>query len=118
MTTRLLFGILIPLALPGLPACGSALPLDAYHEGRYPAAADELRALEHDVPSLSPDERARYALYRGLTHLALGDARRADRHLTEAKRALDAHPNWFAVEERGALLAAWRSLGRMPGEKR
>jgi hypothetical protein len=115
VTTRLFTGILISLALPG---CGSSLPLDAFHEGRYPAAADELRALEREVPELPPNERARYSLYRGLTHLALGDARQADRHLTLAKRALDAHPGWFASEERGALLAAWRSIGRMPGERR
>lgn len=111
--TGLLATLLIPLALPG---CGGSLPLDAYREGRYPAAADELRAFEPDVPSLSPQEQARYALYRGLAHLALGDARQADRYLTSAKRALDTHPEWFPHQERGALLSAWRSLGRMPGE--
>jgi hypothetical protein len=74
--------------------------------------------VEHEVSSQPAEEQARYALYRGLTHLALGDAQQADRYLRRAKRALDAHPDWFAVEERGALLSAWRSVGRMPGEKR
>jgi hypothetical protein len=94
------------------------LPLGAFHDGRYPAAAAELRELEPQVRYFPPDERARYALYRGLTHLALGDARSADHWLTMAKRAVDSHPAWFEPREQGALLSAWRTMGRMPGEQR
>ena len=96
--------------------CAGSLPLDAFHEGRYPAAAAALRDLETEARSFSPADRARYALYRGLTHLALGDAGAADRWLTAAKRSADDHPGWFDDREHGALLSAWRAMGRMPGE--
>ncbi|HEV8245160.1 MAG TPA: hypothetical protein VGP93_05305 [Polyangiaceae bacterium] len=99
-----------------LPACGGGLPLDAFREGRYPAAAEELRELEGDARKYPAEEQARYALYRGLTHLALGDARQADHWLVLAKRAADRHPTWFDRAEMGSLISAWRSLGRMPGE--
>jgi hypothetical protein len=104
----------VPLLVSG---CAGSLPLDAFHDGRYPAAATELREIEDEAAHYEPAERARYALYRGLTHLALGDAAAADRWLTLAKRGCDDHPSWFSARERGALLAAWRSMGRMPGEK-
>ena len=99
-----------------LCGCAGSLPLDAFREGRYPAAAAELRIIESEAKEYAPAERARYALYRGLTHLALGDASSADRWLTVAKRECDRHPDWFDARERGALLSAWRSMGRMPGE--
>jgi len=112
------------LRFPGILAlcwmvsgCAGSLPLDAFHDGRYPAAAAELRELEAEARSYAPAERARYALYRGLTHLALGDATAADRWLTSAKQSVDRHPDWFDASERGALLSAWRSMGRMAGEK-
>ena len=52
---------------------------DFYRQGRY-IDADEL--FEHAEPGLSRlqvEERARYALYRGATYLALGDAFTAQR---------------------------------------
>ena len=109
------FGSLLALSLL-VSGCAGSLPLDAFREGRYPRAAAELREIESEAERYAPAERARYALYRGLTHLALGDATAADRWLTLAKLACDRHPDWFEARERGALLAAWRSMGRMPGE--
>jgi hypothetical protein len=99
-------------------ACGGALapPLEAFHDGRLPEAAAAFRSLEPELSGLSPDERARYALYRGLTHLGLGDARAADRWLSLAKRLERDEPDCFDAAERGELFAAWRSLGRLPGE--
>jgi hypothetical protein len=88
--------------------------LHAYDEARYPDAIAELRAI--DATELSSQQGARYALYRGLTHLALGDARAADRWLTLAKVVLDRQSEIYNTSERGRLLAAWRSMGRMPGE--
>jgi hypothetical protein len=85
-------------------------------EGRLPAAALALRAREGELGSLSEGARARYALQRGLSELGLGNARAADYWLTRAKRADAADPACFDRLERGALLSAWRSLGRMPGE--
>ncbi len=110
----LLLGILALIS----PACASPLasPLEAFHDGRLPAAARDFRRLEPRLSDLSERERARYALYRGLTHLGLGDAREADRWLTFAKRLDRDDPHAFDAAERGELYAAWRSLGHMPGE--
>jgi hypothetical protein len=99
-------------------ACASPLapPLEAFHDGRLPAAANAFRRLEPRLDELSEKDRARYSLYRGLTHLGLGDARAADHWLSAAKRLERDHPHCFDAGERGELYAAWRSLGRMPGE--
>lgn len=99
-------------------ACGGSLgpPLEAFHDGRLPEAAAGFRRLEQEFAHFSRTERARYALYRGLAHLGLGDAREADRWLTFAKRLERDAPDCYDASERGELYAAWRSLGRLPGE--
>jgi hypothetical protein len=99
-------------------ACAGPLgpPLEAFHDGRLPEATAGFRRLEPAMSSLSHTERARYALYRGLAHLGLGDARAADRWLSLAKRYEGEDPSCFDASERGELDAAWRSLGRVPGE--
>ena len=59
----------------------------AYEHGRYPEAMDELRAVEADASGGGATSATRYALYRGLAHLALGDfARRAPGSSASAKR--------------------------------
>ena len=83
-----------------------------------PAAVLALRAREGEFSTLPAPAQGRYALYRGLGELGLGNVRAADRWLTLAKRFDAAHPGSFDASERGQLLAAWRSLGRMPGETR
>jgi hypothetical protein len=90
--------------------------LGAFEEARYPAAAAEFRRLEPTARNFDTPELGRYALFRGLSHLALGDAVAADRWLTIAKRLSDDNPELFDDAERGRLLAAWRSMGRMPSE--
>jgi len=90
----------------------------AFREGRLPAAAAELRAAEPTAIARGGGEWARYALERGLVELGLGNARAADRYLTIAKRAADEDPALLDDREHGELLSAWRSLGRMPGERR
>lgn len=106
----------LPLAL--LLGCGSTLggALEEFDAGRHPEAAQRFRTLEATLPELGPRERLRYALYRGLNDLALGNAPSAERWLTPVKRSVDREPLTLTHEERGRLLAAWRSLGRMPGE--
>jgi hypothetical protein len=106
------------LALPCVVACHSALDdaMASYTDARYPSAAAQFRAFEPAARSLAPEAFARYALYRGLTHLALGDARAAARWLGYAKQCLDRDPAQFDERERGELVAAWRSMGHMPGE--
>ncbi|HWA76416.1 MAG TPA: hypothetical protein VG937_28955 [Polyangiaceae bacterium] len=98
--------------------CGSALSsaVEDFESGRHAQASRRFRTLEADLPELSFDERVHYALYRGLTDLALGDAESADRWLSQVKREVDVQPLTLNHAERGRLLSAWRSLGRMPGE--
>ncbi|HEX3773916.1 MAG TPA: hypothetical protein VHV51_05590 [Polyangiaceae bacterium] len=104
---------------PLVVACHSALgdAMDSFHDARYPTAAAEFRAFEPEARSLDVRQFAHYALYRGLTHLALGDARAAARWLGYAKLSFDREPRVFGEADRGALLAAWRSMGHMPGER-
>lgn len=107
------------LALPlGLLACSSPLSRahSAFDEGRYPDAAAEYRALAGGVARLEQRELFEYALYRGLSQLALGDAVPARRWLGLAKRLVDACPALATDDERGSLMAAWRSMGFMPGD--
>jgi len=98
--------------------CGSELgsAIEAFEAGRLPDAARELRSLEACANSFEAHERARYALYRGLSEFALGDLARADRFLIPLKREVDRRPETLSDAERGALFAAFRSMGRMPGE--
>jgi hypothetical protein len=115
---RLSRPILVVLWTLAVSGCAGPLgpPLEAFHDGRLPEAAAAFRRLEPSLSELSPRERARYALYRGLVHLGLGDARAADRWLTLAKRLERDHPECFDTVERSELYAAWRSFGRLPGE--
>ncbi|HKQ70090.1 MAG TPA: hypothetical protein VJT73_12165 [Polyangiaceae bacterium] len=103
------------LAIVALGACsgcagsfGSAL--HDYDHGRYAEAASTLREAERDAARWRGQKRARYALYRGLTHLALGDLPGTARWLGEAKRAADADPLLFSDEEAGRLASAWAHL--------
>lgn len=107
--------LVLPVSLLG---CASklALAVDQFETGRPTEADRTFRSLERDVPC-EPAPRARYALYRGLNHLTLGDAAEADRWLSAAKRATDNDSSLLSSAEHGRLLAAWRSLGRMPGEQ-
>ncbi|MEI9938563.1 MAG: hypothetical protein WDO69_15200 [Pseudomonadota bacterium] len=98
--------------------CHSALAeaMDSYTDARYPSAAAQFRAAEPAARKLNPRDFASYALHRGLTHLALGDAQAATRWIGYAKQSADRNPYVFDDQDRGALLAAWRSMGHMPGE--
>jgi hypothetical protein len=82
--------------------------------GRFPDAAAEFRRLAPD--GLGGSELFQYALYRGLTHLALGDAAPAERWLCVAKRLWEQSPALASPEDEGRLMAAWRSMGLMPGD--
>lgn len=101
-------------------AIGCSSPLrparQAFDEARYPDAVAAFDALGARRPELDPTERFEYALYRGLSHLALGDARPAQRWLLLAKRMSEASPRLATPEQRGRLLSAWRSMGYMPGD--
>jgi hypothetical protein len=101
-----------------LLGCSSNLSVAVEHldAGRLPEAVQTLRAAEAELPGLPAKERLKYALYRGLTHFALGDVRAAERWLAPVKQALDRDPRSLSDAERGRLFSAWRSMGHMPGE--
>jgi len=88
----------------------------SFDEARYPDAVAEYRALAGTVPSIGRPELFEYALYRGLSHLALGDAVPAERWLLVAKRLSEQSPGLATAEQEGRLLSAWRSMGHMPGD--
>jgi ABC-type oligopeptide transport system substrate-binding subunit len=114
------FPLLLLLALLALllSGCHSALDeaMDSYADARYPTASAQFRAVEPAARHLNPRDFANYALYRGLTHLALGDAQAAVRWVGYAKQCADRDPLVFSDKDRGALLSAWRSMGHLPGE--
>lgn len=105
---------------PVLLVLGCSSPLatarSSFDEARYPDAVAEYQVLRSRVPQLTRAELFEYALYRGLSHLALGDSTPAQHWLTVAKRLSEASPGLATVEQQGRLTAAWRSMGLMPGE--
>jgi hypothetical protein len=107
------------LLLAGLlGGCGTPLSeaRTSFDEARYPEATAAYRALAGAVPSFDEPELFEYALYRGLSHLALGDARPAERWLLCAKRLSEASPELATEDQRGRLLAAWRAMGHADGD--
>jgi hypothetical protein len=75
-------------------SCGTPLS-DAealFEKGQYPASHEALLGLDVEHRSWDEPERAEYALYLGLTLLALGDGGEARMWLCEAKAVEDAHP--------------------------
>jgi hypothetical protein len=90
--------------------------LDQYAAGRYPEALALLRRAEPEQRAWPAGTRLRYALYRGLAELAVGNARSALHWLSTAKRMDALNPEHLAVSDRGRLDAAWHSLGKMPGQ--
>jgi hypothetical protein len=97
-------------------ACSSPLheAVTSFEEARYPDAVSEFRGFRPEAGNSA--ELFHYALYRGLSHLALGDAKPAERWLTVAKRLSERSPTLASEDEQGRLLAAWRSMGHMPGD--
>lgn len=88
----------------------------AFDEARYPDAVAGFRQLAPRLRELERRELFEYALYRGLSHLALGDARPAERWLLTAKRLSEAEPGLASLEQQSRLLAALRAMGHMPGD--
>jgi hypothetical protein len=94
MRSRLAPFLALLLASFVLAACGGPLA-DAeglFRRGQYPATHQALLELEAASRSWDDCERAEYALYRGLTLIALGDRGRAVAWLDEAKAAEDRRP--------------------------
>jgi hypothetical protein len=84
-----------------LTACaGSLSRAEAqFTEGRYPEAKRAFLLLEAESATWPDAKRAEYALYRGLTHAALGDREQAGVWLREAKAIEDAHPKSLSYDD-------------------
>ncbi len=108
----------LALACLALPACATHFSrgTHAYDDGCYPEAMQELIAAERHADGWSGADRTKYALYRGLAHLALGDREQAERWLGEAKARWDADRFVLGDGDRGRLLSAWQAMGHAPGE--
>jgi hypothetical protein len=82
-----------------------------FHNGRYPDAKKALVALEADSRNWTDTERAQYAVYRGLTHAALGDGDEAALWLREAKAIETTHPGSLSREDAQRLKVGLDSIG-------
>jgi hypothetical protein len=94
--------VAIAIAIASLVvACASALAdgRAQFDKGRYPEARQTFVAAEAESRAWSDAKRAEYALYRGLTHAALGDKAAAGVWLGEAKAIVDTHPSALSAED-------------------
>jgi hypothetical protein len=84
-----------------LVACGGPLSEgeSQFGKGRYPEAKQTFLGLEGESRTWADAKRAEYALYRGLTHAALGDRAQAGVWLREAKAIEDAHPGALSHDD-------------------
>jgi len=82
----------------------------SYEHARYPEAMDELRAVEVDATHRGATSATRYALYRGLAHLGLGDIRAARFWLERVRQTTLFDPGALSVDETGQLASAWAHL--------
>jgi hypothetical protein len=101
------------LLLPSLlGACGGPLAQGQaqFDRGSYPEAKQTFAAAANDSRIRGDAERARYALYRGLTLGALGDRGQAGVWLREAKAIEDAHPGSLTAEEAQRLHLGLESI--------
>ncbi len=94
-----------------LVACGGPLA-DAktdFKKGHYAEAKSALLRAEAESRAWTDKQRAEYALYRGLTHGALGDRAAAALWLREAKAIEDTHPGTLAPDDMARLNLAFES---------
>ena len=84
----------------------------SYEHAQYPQAMEELRVAETDACRFGRSDAARYALYRGLTHLALGDVAATRRWFARLERAMDVDPALLSADDAARLAAAQAHLPR------
>jgi tetratricopeptide (TPR) repeat protein len=93
--------VVLPLSL----ACGSAVGrgTSLYQQQNYIEAAEAFERTQGRLATMQPDERARYGLYRGLTFMALGDWKGAERWLDYSEALQRTQPNLLPADERQLL---------------
>ena len=101
-----------PIALAllslGVSACGGPLAQGEalFEKGHYAEAKQTLASMDVPGRRWRVPERARFALYRGLTLGALGDLARAREWLREAKEIEDGWPGALGKDDSRRLEAA------------
>ena len=81
-----------------------------FKKGRYAEARETFVAAEPESRNWEDKRRAEYALYRGLTHGALGDRAAAGVWLHEAKAIEDAHPATLSADDMTRLKLGLESI--------
>jgi len=89
------------LTMLSLAACGGPLSRgeSLFAKARYPEAKQTFVAAEAESRGWDDARRAEYALYRGLTHEALGDRAQAGVWLRDAKAIEDSRPGSLSPED-------------------
>jgi len=95
-------------------ACSSAVGRGTtlYQQQNYIEAAEAFERTQERLVTMKPVERARYGLYRGLTFMALGDLRGAERWLDYADGQQRTQPSLLPAKERDLLARARRELSQ------
>ena len=95
-------------------ACGSPIGRGTtlYEQQSYIEAAEVFERTQSRLLGMDPADRARYGLYRGLTLMALGDLRGAERWLDYADAQERAQPGLLASDERAMLTHGRIKSGR------
>ena len=98
-----------------LAGCASPLAQvkDDFRAGRYGEDREERVRMEPEVPTWGNEKQARYALYRGLVHGALGDRENATVWLRKAKR-WSAEPGIYSADDAVRLKPALEQLETAP----
>ena len=88
-----------------MAACGSSVGRGTtlYQQQNYIEAAETFERTQNRLALMEPGDRARYGLYRGLTFMALGDLRNAERWLDYAELQQRGQPAILALNERDLL---------------
>lgn len=100
-------------------ACGAhyvTRGADLYAGGHYVEAAEVFERTEPRLDASSPNERARYGLYRGATLLALGDTRRAAEWLHYSRELARVEQRSLSEDEQILLVQKLYALDALPPE--
>ena len=105
-----------PFVLALLVACGGALSEgeSQFDKGRYAEAKQTFVSIEPESRRWDDSRRAEYALFRGLTHGALGDRATAGVWLREAKAIEDLHPGTLSSENLARLKLGLEEVEAQP----
>jgi len=99
-------------------SCGSPLShaVADYEAGRTTESLRRLKTWQRHAASADRPDAARYALFRGLAHLTLGDARAAESYLLPLKHHVRRDPELLSSGDRARLVTALASMGHFPGD--